>query len=55
MSIFTFSITFVSSSSKEGIRELQDRIHAAAIAARMVDTREFIVGMQVCVCACVYV
>eukprot|EP00731_Ephydatia_muelleri_P005646 Em0002g1822a len=40
-------ITFVSSSSKEGIRELQDRIHAAAIAARMVDTREFIVGMQV--------
>ena len=41
-------IMFVSCVSQEGIKELQERIHHSAISAIDHDTREHIIGMQVC-------
>ena len=38
---------FVSSTTQEGLRELQERIHHAAISAIDHDTRDPIIGMQV--------
>ena len=46
----------VSCVTKEGVRDLQDRIHAAALNAKDPDTHEHVIGMQVhCVYVCVYV
>ena len=33
--------------SRDGIRELQERIHYAAVEAKDPDTREYVIGMQV--------
>ena len=41
------SICMVSCVTKEGIRDLQDRIHAAALNAKDPDTHEHVIGMQV--------
>ena len=41
------SIIMLSCVTQEGIRELQERIHHAAISAIDHDTREHIIGMQV--------
>ena len=54
------SVCMVSCVTKEGIRDLQDRIHAAALNAKDPDTHEHVIGMQVhcvyvCVCVCVCV
>ena len=37
----------VSCVTKEGIKELQERIHAAALNAKDPDTHEHVIGMQV--------
>ena len=37
----------VSCVTREGIRELQERIHYAAVEAKDPDTREYVIGMQV--------
>ena len=37
----------VSCVTKDGIKELQDRIHFAAVEARDPDTRDYVIGMQV--------
>ena len=45
------SVCMVSCVTKEGIRDLQDRIHAAALNAKDPDTHEHVIGMQVqCMC-----
>ena len=54
------SVCMVSCVTKEGVRDLQDRIHAAALNAKDPDTHEHVIGMQVhcvyvCVCVCVSV
>ena len=50
------SVCMVSCVTKEGVRDLQDRIHAAALNAKDPDTHEHVIGMQVhCVYVCVYV
>ena len=37
----------VSCVTREGIKELQEKIHYAAVEAKDPDTREFVIGMQV--------
>ena len=44
----THSIVMVSCTTGVGIKELQERIHHAAISAVDYDTKEHIIGMQVC-------
>ena len=41
------SICMVSCVTKVGIRELQERIHSAALSAKYPDTHEHVIGMQV--------
>ena len=41
------SICMVSCVTKVGIRELQERIHSAALSAKDPDTHEHVIGMQV--------
>ena len=41
------SICMVSSVTKEGIKDLQERIHSAALNAKDPDTHEHVIGMQV--------
>ena len=41
------SVCMVSCVTKDGIRELQERIHMAAINAKDPDTHEYVIGMQV--------
>lgn len=41
------AIMMVSCVTQEGIRELQDRIHYAAVSAVDPDTREHVIGQQV--------
>lgn len=42
------SIRMVSCTTQEGLRELTDRIYNAAISAIDHDTKEHVIGMQVC-------
>ena len=45
--IICYSICMVSSVTKEGIKDLQERIHSAALNAKDPDTHEHVIGMQV--------
>ena len=48
----------VSCVTKEGIKELQERIHAAALNAKDPDTHDHVIGMQVRynthICTCIH-
>ena len=45
--VYLYRIIFVAATTQEGIKELQERIHHAAITAIDHDTRDPIIGMQV--------
>lgn len=42
-----FSITFVSCVTKEGLKDLQEKIYVAAISTKGRGTDEHVIGMQV--------
>ena len=48
--VVVFSICMVSSVTREGIKDLQERIHTAALNAKDPDTHEHVIGMQVIEC-----